>query len=116
MQNRKRKWICGDGILGKRPITSRDSNKRCKILEGIIIIEIEFADKRDAEILYTSLLPEAKNPPTYRSISRISLDNKKLKIEISSKDLVSLRAAINSYFRWLYAIVMGLKVIRSVRR
>lgn len=93
---------------------SENIYKKCEVSEGVVTIEIEFHTEENAKAVYKSLLPEAKNPPTYRSVSKISLNGKTLKIKISSKDLVSLRAALNSYFRWLYTIVMSMRVIEDV--
>lgn len=73
-----------------------------KILKGISTeFEVEFENNTDAEIIYNSILPEIKSEKEVRSQSEIILDNNKIIIKIKSLDIVSLRASINSYVRWI---------------
>ena len=85
-------------------------------LETRVIIEIS-TEKSLLDSIYSALKPETKAPPTERSKSVLYFDPMKrlIRIEIISRDTTSLRAAINSYFRWLSAILNSLKVIRNVK-
>jgi len=58
-------------------------------------------------------LPEKLNPPTYRSRIDIELNGSSLKINISSNDLISLRASINSYLKWIATIIGALEVMEN---
>lgn len=79
-------------------------------------IEISF-DNNISEILLTSLKPETLRSPSERSRSKIlRKDSNTIIIKIEANDLVSLRAAINSYFRWLIGIFNCLEVIDEWRR
>lgn len=62
---------------------------------------IEFDSKNDAQIIYNSILPEIEAEKNDRSKSNIELDDEKITINITSYDVVSLRASINSYIRWI---------------
>ena len=64
-------------------------------------------------VVYGALLAELRNPPTYRSKIEMTAGGKSIKIKIFSRDLVSLRAAINSYLKWLATILGGIEVIRG---
>ena len=71
------------------------------------VIEIEFERERDLDIIFRSIEPEIKKriPKTKVSINRI--DNKMI-LRIESEDTSSLRAACNSFLRWI-------ETARSVR-
>ena len=77
-------------------------------------IKIVFNDPNASGAIYHALIPESKKAPTERSISKISRKNNTIIIHISTHDLTSLRASINSYFKWLKAIIESLKVISNV--
>ena len=62
---------------------------------------VEFDSAEDASIVYNSMLPEIEAETNERSRTNLTLDSKKLVINIISKDIVSLRASINSYVRWI---------------
>lgn len=62
---------------------------------------VEFDNSTDASIVYNSILPEIEAETNERSKSNLKLDSNKLVINILSQDIVSLRASINSYVRWI---------------
>lgn len=73
-----------------------------KILTGIeTIFNIELEDSDEARIIYNSIRPEISYARNERSTTEIELDNNIIVIKILSKDVVSLRASINSYVRWI---------------
>lgn len=73
-----------------------------KILTGIeTIFNIELEDSDEARIIYNSIRPEISYTRNERSTTEIELDNNIIVIKILSKDVVSLRASINSYVRWI---------------
>ena len=86
--------------------TLRDSRqiviKVSDILEKIETeFTVEFDDDNEAKILYNSILPEIEAETNQRSISSIDLNDDKIIIKIISQDIVSFRASINSYVRWI---------------
>jgi tRNA threonylcarbamoyladenosine modification (KEOPS) complex Pcc1 subunit len=59
-----------------------------------------FDSKEEARIIFKSLTPEIKHKLPKTNID-ISLDGKTFTLKIEAKDLSSLRAACNSYLRWI---------------
>ncbi len=73
-----------------------------KILNSIeTVFTIELDNSHEAEIVYNSIKPEITYAHNERSISEIELDENIINIKIFSNDVVSLRASINSYVRWI---------------
>jgi tRNA threonylcarbamoyladenosine modification (KEOPS) complex Pcc1 subunit len=62
------------------------------------IFEIKFDSEGEAGIVRSSIEPEAKIPKT-----KVTIGNKGnfVKLRIMAKDSSSLRAACNSYLRWI---------------
>lgn len=60
-------------------------------------IEIE-SDK--AEIIYNSLKVESKNDTDRTKVS-INIKDDELILSVTAKDIAALRAALNSYIRWM---------------
>jgi tRNA threonylcarbamoyladenosine modification (KEOPS) complex Pcc1 subunit len=59
-----------------------------------------FDSKEEARIISESLNPEIKNSIPKTSIE-VSLNDKIFSLKIESSDISSLRAACNSYLRWI---------------
>jgi len=98
--------------LGQEKNTHTRSEEGCDI-EGEVSINIEFEGEEKARIVYKALIAELLNPPTYRSNVKITLNGRLIKIKIFSRDLVSLRAAVNSYMKWLSAILGAVEVLED---
>ncbi|HNS25502.1 MAG: KEOPS complex subunit Pcc1 [Euryarchaeota archaeon] len=72
------------------------------ILQGVEIqIEVELDGQEEAEIVYGALKPEIKSSPSSRTRSWVKIKDKKLILEVEARDSTSLRAAVNSYLRWI---------------
>ena len=56
-------------------------------------------------IIDESLAPEIERPTSERSSVTVSAEKGKVIISIEASDVVALRAAINSYLRWVGAIL-----------
>jgi len=59
-----------------------------------------FPSNKDASVIAQSLSPEMKHKIPKSSVM-FSIDEKKLTMTIESEDISSLRAACNSYLRWI---------------
>jgi tRNA threonylcarbamoyladenosine modification (KEOPS) complex Pcc1 subunit len=59
-----------------------------------------FSSQNDASVIAKALLPEITHKIP-RSAVRFSIEKKTLKVTIDSEDISSLRAACNSYLRWI---------------
>ncbi|NYB53022.1 MAG: hypothetical protein HVN35_10770 [Methanobacteriaceae archaeon] len=64
-------------------------------------LEIEFDSEKEAEIVFSAIHPEISDSPSERTITEINCENKTLTIDIKAQDSASMRAAINSYLRWV---------------
>jgi len=86
-------------------------------MEGEIIarIDIKVHDKKIVKAIFNAIWIETKNIITQRSRTKILFQNEKISFVFNAKDLVALRAAINSYLRMLYAVVKVLKVVQNGR-
>ncbi|MEM2987397.1 MAG: KEOPS complex subunit Pcc1, partial [Nitrososphaerota archaeon] len=67
----------------------------------------------EASIILKSLLPEIKNPATNRSKIDLLIRDGKLLMNVEAKDMTALRAALNSYVRWINMIIETLGVIEE---
>jgi KEOPS complex subunit Pcc1 len=78
-------------------------------------IELNFKSKKYLSSLWEALKPETLSNPTYRSKIRISTLNDTLMLKIDSKDIVALRATINSYLRFILSCYKTLDAIKGLR-
>lgn len=63
--------------------------------------KIKFNSLDEAKLVLKSIEPEIQTAPSDRSSVEINLDGKTLKLIINAEDTTSLRASVNSYFRWI---------------
>ena len=62
-------------------------------------------------VIEGSLVPEVERPTSERSMVEVASEAGKLTIRIEASDVAALRAATNSYLRWVGAI---LDVVESI--
>lgn len=74
------------------------------------VFSIELDNSHDAEIVYNSIKPEVTFARSERSTTEIELTGNTINIKIFSNDVVSLRASINSYVRWIKLSTEILKI------
>ena len=78
-------------------------------------IRVRFPSERETAIIYEALKPETESSPTPRSKVRIERDGRLLTLTFKASDTTALRAAVNSYLRWImlvddtYSKIEGLK-------
>lgn len=88
-----------------------DKMTKKKILNNIeTVFSIELDSDSDAEIVYNSIKPEVSYAHNERSTTEIELEKNRIVIKIFSNDVVSLRASINSYVRWIKLSAEILKI------
>lgn len=64
-------------------------------------IKIDFESKKQAKIIYDSVLLEFETSPDYRSHMDLDLDGDSIIINIKANDATSYRASINSAIKWI---------------
>jgi len=68
------------------------------------VIRLKMPSKKDLKIVYGALAPEAAKPATTRSKAYIKIEGSHLVLAVEARDTVALRAALNAYLRWVYAV------------
>lgn len=63
-------------------------------------VSIDFPNESDAEAIARALAPEIIAPRTSRAHIRVTRQGKVTKIRFYAKDLVALRAMVNSFLRF----------------
>ncbi|RJS67971.1 hypothetical protein CW680_00815 [Candidatus Bathyarchaeota archaeon] len=79
-------------------------------------IRISLPSERESAIIYKALKPETESSPTPRSKVNIDKDGKTLTLTFKASDTTALRAAVNSYLRWIMLLDDTYSKIENVRR
>ncbi len=61
---------------------------------------MRFKDDRSASSILGAIMPEQASAPSGRTRVALSREGNRVALEITSHDLTSMRAAVNSYLRW----------------
>ncbi|MEM4699810.1 MAG: KEOPS complex subunit Pcc1 [Candidatus Nezhaarchaeales archaeon] len=67
------------------------------------VIEVEALSAEEAKALYASLKPEVVTMSLRGLAADISIDGDRVRIVIEASSFSKLRAALNSYLRWLHS-------------
>ena len=86
-------------------------------------VSIDFPNESDAEAIARALIPEIIAPRTSRAYIRVTRQGKVTNIRFYAKDLVALRAMVNSFLRFVAAwrklseaLIINHRRARRVRR
>ncbi len=74
-------------------------------------LTFEFADPATASCVLGAVMPEQATAPSRRARVRLARRGRSLSLRIEARDITSMRAAINSYLRWL---ILAERIIRAV--
>jgi tRNA threonylcarbamoyladenosine modification (KEOPS) complex Pcc1 subunit len=85
------------GVL-QRAADRRETNQRCMTFKARFFFH--FSSRKKAGIVVAALSPESSHKIPKSNIS-FSLNGTILKLSIEADDVSSLRAAVNSYLRWI---------------
>ena len=77
------------------------------------IIRLNFSSEKQLKVVLEALKPETKTPPTRRSKVQMKGKGNSLTLNFKARDTSALRAAINSYLRW---ILLTKTVLESVSK
>lgn len=81
-----------------------------------ITIEIRLSSSKVAETVYRTLLPETKQPSGFRSHVTVKHREKELELHILADDIVALRAASNTFLRFVAVAVKTVNVVAPFYR
>lgn len=76
-------------------------------------IKIRFETEKQVESIFKALEPESKKSPTTRSKVEIMKKKRDILLIVRAKDIVALRAALNSHLRFLKAWKKIIKIIET---
>lgn len=79
-------------------------------------MQIEFDNPRMLHAIEQALAPEEKSTPTDRVISSLKRTDTTIRLQFNAFDLVSLRAAVNSYLRLIISIQNVLETVLDSNR
>jgi tRNA threonylcarbamoyladenosine modification (KEOPS) complex Pcc1 subunit len=74
-------------------------------------IRLRFSSSKKMKTVYAALKPETDRSLKIRSITELSMEGKLLVLSVRAKDTVALRAAINTYLRWLSSTIDTIAVL-----
>ena len=106
----------GSGDVESVDTRSREELGR-RLPESRFEAKIRFHLPRDeAEILYSSIIPEAEDIPSKRTSVSMTLTEDGLNLMIKASDPVALRAALNSFLRFIDSILELLHELDSLTK
>ncbi|TMI08936.1 hypothetical protein E6H34_03895 [Candidatus Bathyarchaeota archaeon] len=79
--------------------------------ESEILLSIDFPSTRIARTIFSSVAPETQQTPGYRSSTKLETSGRALRMRIQAQDLVALRAASNSFLRFIAASFRAIEVV-----
>ncbi len=100
----------------KKLLENRKPPPKTSSASAEISIEIGLPSSKLADAVYKSLLPETKQPSGFRSHVSVKLNGRTLKLHILADDLVALRAASNTFLRFVAVAVKTVNVVAPFYR
>ncbi|NIR86993.1 hypothetical protein GWO13_05230 [Candidatus Bathyarchaeota archaeon] len=70
-------------------------------MKSHILVRLNFPSEERLKIVLNALEPETKTPPSPRSIAKVEGRGSSLILSFEATDTSALRAAVNSYLRWV---------------
>ncbi len=77
-------------------------------------VTVPFRSSHEVEAVMTALRPEVESAPSKRSTVRLEGEGRRVTLTVEASDVNGLRAAVNSYLRWLILMERMLKVTEMV--
>jgi KEOPS complex subunit Pcc1 len=84
--------------------------------ESEILVSIDFPSPKIAQTIFSSVAPETQQTPGYRSLTKLEANGCALTMRIQAQDLVALRAASNSFLRFIAASFRAIEVVAPFYR
>lgn len=108
--------LLASGDVGNADTRSREApGHRIRGSESSLKILFKLPRSK-AEILYAAIAPEAADIPSRRAAVNLKLEDEALILEIKARDLVALRAALNSFLRFIDASLNVIDFVSSEAR
>lgn len=78
------------------------------------IVRLRFQSEKQLNAVLNALKPEAEAPLTRRSKVNLTRQGLLVIMDFESEDVIALRAAMNSYLRWIDSTVNVVRAIEHV--
>ena len=85
-------------------------------MKAHVIVRLNFPSERHLKIVLDALQPETKTPPSFRSRVKMDGVGTTLTLSFEASDTSALRAALNSYLRWINIVNDSCLVLDSIRK
>ncbi len=83
-------------------------------MKSHVVVRLNFPSERRLEIVLSALRPETKTPPSFRSRVKVEGVGTTLTLSFEASDTSALRAAVNSYLRWVNLVNDSCLVLDSM--
>lgn len=77
-------------------------------------VRLKFPSEKYLEMIAKALAPETEKPATSRSKIHMEKDGEFLVLKAEARDTVALRAALNTYLRWVNSAVKVLETLENI--
>jgi len=74
-------------------------------------IRLRFPSQRQLDTVFEALKPEVDKQAAMRSKACLEKEREFLILKVEAEDTVALRAALNSYLRWIDSVALVLEVL-----
>lgn len=74
---------------------------------------LNFGSAKVRDVVYRALMPEVEKPVSGRSKVELVKEDSCLVLNVEAKDTVALRAALNSYLRWINSLTNILQTLEA---
>lgn len=85
------------------------------VTEASAVVSVDLSSRSRAEAVLAALRPEFEKPPTMRCRVRAKVEGRSLSLSFEATDTSALRAAMNSYLRWIATLNRTLALGRKTR-
>jgi len=79
------------------------------------VIRLNFSSEKQLKVVLEALKPETRTPSTRRSKVQIMSEGNSLTLSFEATDTSALRAAINSYLRWIHLTKAILESVNELK-
>jgi len=77
------------------------------------VVRMGFGSVKLRDVAYEALMPEVEKPASVRVKVILVKDDSSLVLNVEAKDTVALRAALNSYLRWINSLTSVLDTVEE---
>lgn len=74
-------------------------------------VRLRFSSSKKMKTVFDALKPETDSSLKIRSITELTMEGKSLVLNVCANDTVALRAALNTYLRWLSSTIDTIAVL-----